>query len=103
MANRVSTFILVVGGFLLGLFVLSIIAGDVQLGLFFGGLLLLAVGGILQIRFPGEKPPESGRFRMMKRKKPAAAAPKPAPAAAQPDEKKQSSGGHGKRQGKKSH
>ncbi len=101
LANRVSTFILVMGLALIGLFVLSIIAEQVQIVLLVVGLLLVALAVFLNVRFPVAEQPRSERFRLMKKKGPKNNEPRSTPQENQPEERKHQPGKSGRRGGKK--
>jgi hypothetical protein len=102
LANRVSTFILVMGLALIGLFVLSIIAEDVQMILLVVGLILVALAGYLNVRFPGPQLPPAERFRLVKKKQPKSSQPQSIEPENQPEGRKNQPGKYGRRGGKKS-
>jgi hypothetical protein len=102
LANRVSTFIIVMGVALIGLFVLSIIAHDAQFILLLVGLVLLAVAGFISYRFPMPEKPQAERFRLVKKKTPKFSEPTSAPQDSQPAGKKHKPDKSGRRGGRNS-
>lgn len=100
LANRVSTFILVMGIALIGLFVLSTIAQDTQLILLVVGLLLVGLSLLLDRRYPRPEKPRAERFRLVNKKK--VDAPGSGRTGNQPRSRRRQSGGAGKRNEKKS-
>ena len=101
-ANRVSTFIVVMGVALIGLFVLSIIAHDAQFILLLIGLILIAVAVFINYRFPMPEKPQAERFRLIKNKPPKSSVPTSAPQESQPAGRKNKPGKSGRRGGRDS-
>jgi hypothetical protein len=63
--NRVGTFFFVLGLGLIGLFILSDMAGFPVCNYLYIGALLLGIGIILWLRDPAPPPQETGRFRIL--------------------------------------
>ena len=69
MINRVGNFFILIGLFLIGLFVLSDVAKAPTCGFFIAGALFLGVGISLWIKSPRPPSPPSGRFRVLKNRR----------------------------------
>jgi hypothetical protein len=67
MQRQFGQFVLMVGGLLLVLFVISYIANQINFWLFLSGGLLTYFGVRLLIKFPAEPKPKAERFRMVKK------------------------------------
>jgi len=102
LANRVSTFVIVMGIALIGMFVLSIIAGDVQFILLLVGLVLLAIAGFVNFRFPTPEKQQADRFRLLKKKPPKSSEPISTPQESHPVGRKNKPGKSGRRGGRDS-
>jgi predicted lipid-binding transport protein (Tim44 family) len=102
LANRVSTFIIVMGVALIGLFVLSIIAHDAQFILLLIGMILIAVAVFINVRFPMPEKPQAERFRLLKKKSPKSSEPISTPQESHPEERKNKPGKSGRRGGRDS-
>jgi hypothetical protein len=100
-ANRVSTFIVVMGVSLIALFGLSVAAKETKIILLVVGLVLLALAAFLNYRFPTKQEPRAERFRLLKKNTPKVSAPPPAPAGRAVDGRKNQHGNSGKRGNKK--
>ncbi len=66
LANRIALFLMIVGLFSVGLFVLSDMAEAPNFWLFAGGAVCLGLGILLNLLNPRPAPPASGRFRILK-------------------------------------
>ncbi len=67
MQRQFGQFVLMVGGLLLVLFVISYAASQTNFWLFLSGGLLTYFGVRLLIKFPAEPKPSAERFRMVKK------------------------------------
>jgi len=102
LVNRVSTFFVVMGVALIGLFVLSIIAGDAAFAFLLVGLVLLVVAGFLNFRFPTPEKQQAERFRLLKKKPPKSSEPISTPQESHPEGRKNKPGKSGRRGGRDS-
>jgi hypothetical protein len=66
--RRVGAFSFVLGIFLILYFVLSASGQTIILGALLGGIALLGLGFLLIVTHPAPPPPDSGRFRILRRK-----------------------------------
>jgi hypothetical protein len=69
MINRVGNFFILIGLFLIGLFVLSDVAKAPTCGFFITGALSLGLGIFLWFKNPRPPSPPSGRFRVLKNRR----------------------------------
>jgi hypothetical protein len=76
LAARMGTFLVVLGIGVLILFVLSDLAKQPDFDFLFGAVLLLSAGWLLQRRRPAQ--PASGRFSLLRRRRPAGKTAAPA-------------------------
>ncbi len=67
-ANRIGTYLLLLGVILMFLFIFSDVAGNAAFGYFFVSVLCLLIGGVLWWRSPSPPPSEPpARFRTVKK------------------------------------
>jgi hypothetical protein len=70
LATRISRFFLLLGLVFLGLFALSLVSSLADYRLILAGTALLAAGALLNLALPPPKPPPSGRFGLLSRRRP---------------------------------
>ena len=69
LVNRIGTFFILLGGGLIGMFVLSDIAKAPTCGFFISGTILLGLGIWLWVKNPRPPAQPSGRFRILKNRR----------------------------------
>lgn len=68
LVNRVGTFFILMGLFLIGLFIYSDIVDMPMCGLLVSGAVVLALGLFMWFRNPAPPPQPTGRFRLLQKK-----------------------------------